>query len=167
MDDDLDYCSCIGDDIEEIDGQCLKWVFNVNQFFNMFLIVENGFDGGIFEMKMLFEEGEDLKLLVLEIEIFYGCLGSEFFVMYMYVGLNEFDCFYNMGYGLQDVIFFGWSIFGFINCWIICLVFNFLFGFIGSVGIVIFVLIFVVKLVLYLLIYKMFYFQLKMAVLKF
>ena len=166
MDDDPDYCSCTGDDTEEIDGQRLKWVSNANQFFNTSLIAENGFDGGTFETKMLPEEGDDLKLLVSEIEIPYGRSGSESFAMHMYVGPNEFDRLYNMGHGLQDVIPFGWSIFGSINRWIIRPVFNFLSSFIGSAGIVILVLTFVVKLVLYPLTYKMLYSQSKMAALK-
>jgi YidC/Oxa1 family membrane protein insertase len=77
----------------------------------------------------------------------------------MYVGPNEFDRLYNMGHGLQDVIPFGWSIFGSINRWIIRPVFNFLSSFIGSAGIVILVLTFVVKLVLFPLTYKMLYSQ--------
>jgi YidC/Oxa1 family membrane protein insertase len=166
MDDDPDYCSCTGDDSESIDEQRLKWVSNANQFFNTSIIAENGFEGGTFETKMLPEEGKDLKLLVSEINIPFSQSGTETFAMHMYVGPNEFDRLYNMGYGLQDVIPFGWSIFGSINRWIIRPVFNFLSSFIGSAGIVILVLTFLVKLVLFPLTYKMLYSQSKMAALK-
>ncbi|MEQ8705786.1 MAG: membrane protein insertase YidC [Phaeodactylibacter sp.] len=166
MEDDPDYCSCTGDDTEELEGQRLKWVSNANQFFNTSIVAENGFDGGTFETKMLPEEAADLKLLVSEMEIPYGRSASETFAMHMYVGPNEFDRLYNMGHGLQDVIPFGWSIFGSINRWIIRPVFNFLSGFIGSAGIVILLLTFVVKLVLYPLTYKMLYSQSKMSALK-
>lgn len=166
MDDDPDYCSCTGDDSEVIDDQRLKWVSNANQFFNTSIIAENGFEGGTFETKMLPEEAKDLKLLVSEISIPFSRSGTETFAMHMYVGPNEFDRLYNMGYGLQDVIPFGWSIFGSINRWIIRPVFNFLSSFIGSAGIVILVLTFLVKLVLFPLTYKMLYSQSKMAALK-
>ena len=166
LEEDPDYCSCTGDDTEEIDEQRLKWVSNANQFFNTSIIAENGFNGGVFETKMLPEEAEDLKLLVSQIDIPFSRSGSESFAMHMYVGPNEFDRLYEMGHGLQNVIPFGWSIFGTINRWIIRPVFNFLSSFIGSAGLVILVLTFLVKLVLYPLTYKMLYSQSKMAALK-
>ena len=67
---------------------------------------------------------------------------------------------------LEDVIPYGWSIFGTINRWVIRPIFTFLSGFIGSKGIVILLLTLIVKLVLYPLTYKMLYSQSKMAALK-
>jgi YidC/Oxa1 family membrane protein insertase len=70
------------------------------------------------------------------------------------------------GPDLEDIIPFGWSIFGTVNRWVIRPIFSFLSSFIGSAGIVILVLTFLVKLALYPLTYKMLYSQNKMAALK-
>jgi len=166
VEDDPDYCSCTSDDVEDIDNQRIKWVSNANQFFNTSLIAEESFGNAKLETKMLPEDGEDLKLLVSNIEVPYQHSSSETVHMHMYVGPNEFDRLYDMGHSLQDVIPFGWSIFGSINRWIIRPMFKFLSSFIGSAGIVILVLTFIVKLALFPLTYRMLYSQSKMAALK-
>lgn len=163
---DPDYCSCTSDDTEELGDEQIKWISNANQFFNSTLIAEEGFLGATVETRMLPEEAADLKLLVSEIGVPYNRGSSESFAMHMYVGPNEFDRLYAMGDGLQNIIPFGWSIFGTINRWVIRPIFDFLSGFIGSAGIVILVLTFIVKLALYPLTYKMLYSQSKMAALK-
>ena len=71
-----------------------------------------------------------------------------------------------MGDNLEDVIPFGWSIFGTVNRWIIRPIFNFLATFIGNKGIVILFLTLIVKLSLYPLTYRMLYSQSKMGALK-
>lgn len=166
VDNGTDYCSCTSDDVEEINNKRIKWVSNANQFFNSSLIAEESFTRGTMKTKMLPEDAENLKLLVTEIFIPYGRSSSEHFDMHMYIGPNEFDRLYRMGHDLQDIIPFGWSIFGSINRWIIRPIFGFLSTFIGQAGIVILALTFVVKLVLYPLTYKMLYSQSKMAALK-
>ena len=165
-DDDPDYCSCTGDDKEEVDDERIKWVSNANQFFNSSLIADDAFESGTLETKMLPEEAEDLKLLVSNVNIPYAHGASESFGMNLYVGPNEFDRLSEIGDGLQYIIPFGWSIFGSINRWIIRPLFGFLSGFIGSKGIVILVLTVIVKLLLYPLTYRMLYSQSKMGALK-
>jgi YidC/Oxa1 family membrane protein insertase len=166
VEDDPDYCSCTSDDVEDIDEQRIKWVSNANQFFNSSLIAEDAFSQARLETKMLPEEGDDLKLLVSDIAVPYQHSSQETFNMHMYIGPNEFNRLYAMGYSLQDIIPFGWSIFGTINRWVIRPIFNFLSSFIGSAGIVILVLTFIVKLALFPLTYRMLYSQSKMAALK-
>nr|HQU61132.1 YidC/Oxa1 family insertase periplasmic-domain containing protein [Saprospiraceae bacterium] len=163
---DPDYCSCTGDDLEEITNKRIKWVSNANQFFNSSLIAEEPFNSATLETKMLPEDAKDLKLLVSKIGLPYQHSPSEAFAMSFYVGPNEFDRLYNMGYDLQDVIPFGRSIFGTINRWVIRPIFNFLSSFIGSKGIVILFLTLIVKLLLYPLTYRMLYSQSKMGALK-
>ena len=86
--------------------------------------------------------------------------------MQMYIGPNDFNRLRAADMQLEDVIEFGWGIFGTINRWIIRPVFNFLSGYVGSAGIVILLLTFLIKLVLYPLTYKMLYSQAKMGALK-
>lgn len=165
-DEDPDYCSCTSDDVEEVDNKRVKWVSNANQFFNSSLLANEAFGSAVLETKMLPEDADNLKLLVSRINLPYNHGQDEAFGMSFYIGPNEFDRLYNMGYELQDVIPFGRSLFGTINRWVIRPLFNFLSSFIGSKGIVILFLTLIVKLLLYPLTYRMLYSQSKMGALK-
>lgn len=165
-DEDPDYCSCTSDDTEELKNARVKWVSNANQFFNSSLIADDAFNAAVLETRMLPEDAEDLKLLVSEISLPYSHGQSESFAMDFYVGPNEFERLSALGNSMQDVIPFGWSIFGTINRWVIRPLFNFLSTFIGSKGIVILFLTLIVKLLLYPLTYRMLYSQSKMGALK-
>lgn len=162
-DDDVDYCSCTGDDTEDIEER-IRWVSHSNQFFNSTLMAkETPFYSGKFATIGEEEDSQDLKQINSEISI---PLGEEKFSMAMYVGPNEFNRLRAYGTYLEDVIPFGSSFLGTINRWVIRPAFNFLSGFIGSAGIVILMLTFLIKLVLYPLTYKMIRSQAKMGLLK-
>jgi YidC/Oxa1 family membrane protein insertase len=163
LEEDPDYCSCTGDDKESIEKP-IKWTSHSNQFFNSSLIAEKTFQNGTFETILMGEDSDDLKEVTSTMDI--ALEGSNPFEMSMYVGPNEFNRLREIGYNLEDVIPFGWSIFGTINRWIIRPIFNFLSQFIGSRGIVILFLTLIVKAALYPLTYRMIYSQSKMAALK-
>ncbi len=164
--DDVDYCSCTSDDVEELNDQPLKWVSHAQQFFNSSLIADNTFSAGVLRTEMLTEEDEDLKVLQADLAIPFGRGPSETFGMSLYVGPNEFERLQAIGHDLTDIISFGQSIFGSINRWVIRPTFNFLNSFIGNVGISILILTLVVKLLLFPLTYKMLYSQSKMQAMK-
>jgi YidC/Oxa1 family membrane protein insertase len=161
----VDYCSCRSDDEEEL-NKPVKWVSHAHQFFNSSLIADESFASAELEVKMMEEESEDLKKTVSRIKIPIARLADEKIGMHMYIGPNEFKRLASYDLDLEDVIPFGWSIFGTINRWIIRPIFGFLSSFIGSAGIVILVLTFIVKAALYPLTYKMLYSQSKMGALK-
>lgn len=161
-----DYCKCTSSDTEDTQGKNVKWIAHANQFFNSTIHADEQFGEAFLEAEMLDEDAPDLKKLYSEVKIPFNHGSSETFGMQMYVGPNEFDRLYAMGDDLEDIIPFGWSIFGGINRWIIRPIFSFLSGFIGSKGIVILILTLIVKLVLYPLTYKMLYSQSKMGALK-
>ncbi len=156
------YCSCTSDDEENI-AEKVKWVSNSNQFFNSTLMAESAFSSADLTTQILDEKESDLKKITSSIKIPVNTGGVQ---MSFYNGPNEFDRLSKFGSSLEDVVPFGWSIFGTINRWIIRPLFNFLSGFIGSKGVVILVLTFIVKLVLYPFTYKMIHSQSKMAILK-
>lgn len=162
----VDYCSCTSDDVEELNEQRIKWISHSNQFFNSTLIAKESFASGVLETQVLGEEDDDLKKLISSLKIPYSRSSSEKFGMEFYVGPNEFDRLRLVGNDLEDIVPFGWSIFGTVNRWIVRPLFSFLSSFIGSKGIVILVLTFMVKLVLYPLTYRMLYSQSKMGALK-
>lgn len=164
--DGVDYCSCTSDDVEKLDNQPIKWISHSNQFFNSSLIAKESFKSAVLETALVGDDNEDLKKLKSELSIPYGHSSSETFGMEFYIGPNEFDRLRAVGHDLEDIVPFGWSIFGTVNRWIVRPLFNFLSSFIGSKGIVILFLTLLVKLVLYPLTYKMLYSQSKMGALK-
>jgi len=165
---DVDYCSCTKDDEEQLAETRLKWIAHTNQFFNASLFAgEEGFRQAELRNVLVEEESENLKKMVSRVAIpMEAASAGEGYAMQWYIGPNEFKRLRQVGYGLEEVIPFGWSIFGTINRWIIRPLFDFLLRFIGSAGIVILVLTFLVKLALYPLTYRMLYSQSKMGALK-
>ena len=163
-DDDPTYLSATGDSEEELNNP-VKWIAHSNQFFNSALIAAASFDKAKVSSTALAEDSESIKIMASQIEIpLEGSTAS--FKMKFYNGPNEFERLRTYGDAFEDVIPFGWSIFGTINRWIIRPIFNLLSGFVGSKGIVILLLTVLVKLVLYPLTYKMLYSQSKMGALK-
>jgi YidC/Oxa1 family membrane protein insertase len=160
---DISYCSCTKDSEEDADGERLQWVSQTNQFFNTTLIAKEGFSKGEMQHRLLSEEDTNLKKMIADIQI---PLNASSYDMQIYSGPNEFQRLREVGYQLEEVIPYGWSIFGTINRWVIRPIFNFLSGFIGNMGIVILMLTLLVKLALYPLTYRMLYSQSKMAALK-
>ncbi|MDX1666502.1 MAG: membrane protein insertase YidC [Saprospiraceae bacterium] len=165
--DDMDYCSCRSDDIEELDEQRVKWVSNANQFFASSLLADKrSFNSAYLETQMLDPEAEDLKKLQTRLQVPFEGRENEQFDMTLYVGPNEFDRLLALGYDMEYIIPYGSSIFGTINRWVIRPLFNFLSTFIGGKGIVILALTVIVKLLLFPLTYRMLYSQSKMGALK-
>jgi YidC/Oxa1 family membrane protein insertase len=165
VDDDADYCSCTGDDEQELENR-VKWIAQSNQFFNSSLIADASFGTAKVATVMLDEESENLKRLNSSIMVPLGVDNGNSFSMKWYIGPNEFTRLRSYGNNLEDIIPYGWSFFGTINRWVIRPLFNFLSGFIGNMGIVILLLTLLVKMALYPLTYKMLHSQSKMAALK-
>jgi YidC/Oxa1 family membrane protein insertase len=163
---DPSYCSQSSDDQEVLTELPIKWISNSNQFFNSTLIAENQFSSAVVEAKTLDESLDDLKLLTSSIDLPYQGLREESIKMKWYIGPNEFELLKAHGHDMEDIVPFGWSVFGTINRWVIRPIFNFLSTFIGSKGIVILLLTLVVKSLVYPLTYKMLYSQSKMGALK-
>lgn len=169
MDEGTDYCSCTSSDVEETDAETrLKWVAGSQQFFTSALIADNGFAPGATLSTEAYDldTSEDLKKVSASLSIPVGGSNSEIVGMQLYVGPNEYDRLQDIGYGMSDVISFGWSFFGTINRWVIRPLFDFLSSFIGNMGVAILVLTLIVKLLVFPLTYKMLVSNVKMQVLK-
>lgn len=160
------YCSMSRNDQEVLTENPVRWISHSNQFFNSTLLAENPFTSAVVGVEMLDENLDELKLLTTSIDIPYQGLPMEQINMKWYIGPNEFELLQANGYDMEDVVPFGWSVFGTINRWIIRPIFSFLSQFIGSKGIVILLLTLIVKSLVYPLTYKMLYSQSKMAALK-
>jgi YidC/Oxa1 family membrane protein insertase len=167
-DDDYDYCSCTGDDKEELDSDPVQWMAHSNQFFASVLMAKDRpFKGGVFETKVVdrdkLKDSPDLKTLHSQLQV---PADQESFAMEMYVGPKDYEILAEYGEEVKYIVPFGTSIIGTANRWVIRPLFNFLSGLIGTKGIVILLLTLIVKMALYPLTYKMLHSQQKMAALK-
>ncbi len=166
IDDSPTYCSLTGNDTEDTKDKPVKWVTHANQFFAASIIADESFQTGVMDVQVLEEDDPDLKRLETVVQLPFDHSRSEAFDMNLYLGPKEFSRLRAMGDNLEDVIPFGWSIFGTINRWVVRPVFDFLSRFIGNKGIVILLLTLIIKLCLYPLTYRMLYSQSKMGALK-
>jgi len=163
--DDVDNCSCTGDDVEESENKKLDWVSHNNQFFNSTIMSATGFTNARNETVRLDESEPDLKKYITDVQIPADQPGEATLDLDWYIGPNEYARLKAYDNDLEYVIPYGSSIFGTINRYIIRPIFNILNGWIGVVlGILL--LTFIVKLVLYPLSYKMYKSQAKMRALK-
>ncbi|MCB0689874.1 MAG: membrane protein insertase YidC, partial [Saprospiraceae bacterium] len=163
---DPSYCSQSRDDQEVLTELPVKWISHSNQFFNSTLLAEDQFDAAVVETKMLDEKADNLKLLTSIINIPYATQSSQTVKMKWYIGPNEFERLKAQGFDMEDIVPFGWSVFGTINRWVIRPIFSFLSNFFSNKGLVILLLTLVVKSLVYPLTYKMLYSQSKMGALK-
>ncbi len=166
VDDSPTYLSLTRNDTDNTEDTPVKWVAHANQFFTTSLIADDSFQTGLMDVQGMEEEDADLKRLETRLLLPYSHDRSESVDMTFYLGPKEFSRLRAMGDNLEDVIPFGWSIFGTINRWVVRPIFNFLSTFIGNKGVVILFLTLIVKLSLFPLTYRMLYSQSKMAALK-
>ena len=165
VDENVDYVAASGDATEVSHGR-VEWVSNTNQFFNSSLVAKQQlFNSATMASRTEAEESTNLKVLDTRLTIPMNANASTASYTF-YVGPNEFERLQAVGSDLEDIIPFGWSLFGTVNRWIVRPIFSFLSSFIGSAGLVIFTLTLLIKLALYPLTYKMLRSQAKMQALK-
>ena len=158
------YASYTSSDEEDLAGD-VKWVAHSNQFFNTSLIANQAFSSAHLEVTTLDEDNPDLKKLHSRLTLPNGP-GSNHFRMQMYTGPNDYKKLKEVGHELEDIIPFGWSIFGTINRRVIRPLFVLLDNLLGSKGVAILLLTFLVKMALYPITYRMLYSQAKTQALK-
>lgn len=165
VDDDPDHCNCRKSDTETSEKP-IKWVSHAAQFFNASLIANEQFKAAEIATENLTEEDPALKKLVSNIAIAYDGSTDLNMGMKFYIGPNEYNRLREYDMQLEEIIPFGWSIFGWVNRHIVRRLFNFFAGFLPNYGLVILGLTVLIKLVLYPLTFKMLRSQAKMAALK-
>lgn len=159
------YCSCTSSDVRDGKKQ-IEWLSNSNQFFNSSLIPSQPFSSGKFETEMAPDNSNILKTLRSNVSFPSGYVDGKKFEMKLYVGPNEYNRLHALGNNLEDVISYGWSVFGTINKYLIRPLFSFLNNILGSKGIIIILMTLLVKLLVFPLSYKMLQSQAKMMALK-
>ena len=144
----------------------IKWVSFKQQFFNSTLIAQTEFlkDGSFVKMSGRPNSKTVVKAVNTDLGIPYTHMPSEKFGMKFYFGPNDYKTLSGYGDELEQLIPTGWSIFSYINKWMVIPLFDFL----GSMnmGVVILILTLIVKIVLLPIAYKTYMSGARMRVLK-
>ncbi len=161
-----DNISPLKSEEKELNDADIKWVSFKQQFFNATIIADNEFlKGGSFvKLGERPNSATVVKAVATELGIPYKHLPNEKFGFKFYFGPNHYNTLKEYGNELEKIVPTGWSIFSYINKWMVIPLFNNL----GSInmGIVILILTLIVKIVLLPIAYKTYMSGARMRVLK-
>jgi YidC/Oxa1 family membrane protein insertase len=161
-----DYINPLKDEQKDINEADVKWVCFKQQFFNSSIIADNLFSksGSIVRLSQRPNSNQVVKSVATELGIPYNHTANEKFGWKFYFGPNHFNTLKAYDFELEKIIPTGWSIFSYINKWMVIPLFNGL----GSLnmGIVILILTIIVKILLLPIAYKTYMSGARMRVLK-
>ncbi|NBQ47278.1 MAG: membrane protein insertase YidC [Sphingobacteriia bacterium] len=154
------------DEEKELSDADVKWISFKQQFFNASIIADSKFTkaGSFVHQGQRPESDKVATQNSAELGIPYNHSADEQFKYSFYLGPNHFYTLKKYDVGLEEIIPMGWSVFSYINKWMVVPLFNWL-SFL-NMGIVILILTIVVKIVLLPIAYKTYMSGAKMRVLK-
>ena len=163
---DPDYINPIKDEQKEINEADIKWVCFKQQFFNSSIIADNFFNKGGSFVKSGQRPNSDtiVKGVSTELGIPYNHSPNEKFSFKFYFGPNHYHTLVKYGYELEKIVPTGWSVFSYINKWMVIPLFNSLSSI--NMGFVILILTVILKIVLLPIAYKTYMSGARMRVLK-
>lgn len=144
----------------------IKWVSFKQQFFNSTLIAQTEFlkDGSFVKMAGRPNSATVVKAVNTDLGIPFTHMPSEKFGMKFYFGPNDYKTLKGYGDDLEQIIPTGWSIFSYINKWLVIPIFDLLGNM--NMGVVILILTLIVKILLLPIAYKTYMSGARMRVLK-
>ena len=154
------------DEEKELNDADIKWICFKQQFFNATIIADNEFlKGGSFvKLGQRPDHPSVVKAVATELGVPYKHLPNEKFGFKFYFGPNHYNTLKAYNYELEQIIPTGWSVFSFINKWMVIPLFNGLNGL--NMGLVILILTIIVKVLLLPIAYKTYMSGARMRVLK-
>lgn len=154
------------DDEKELSDADVKWVTFKQQFFNASIIADTKFNkaGSFVHQGQRPESDNVVTHASTELGVPYKHAADEQFKFNFYFGPNHYYTLKKYDVGLEEIIPMGWSIFSYINKWMVVPLFNWL-SFM-NMGLVILILTIIVKIVLLPIAYKTYMSGAKMRVLK-
>jgi YidC/Oxa1 family membrane protein insertase len=162
-----DYLSETGDDDDIIDDEKLQWVAFKQHFFSAILIANGTFNQGVsLESKPFEEEITDFTQFYKAEFPIDPSASSTVFSAQLYMGPNDYKVLKEYGMELDKVINLGWGIFGWVNKYVVIIIFDWLETTGLSYGINILILTIIIKLVLSPLTFKNYLSSAKMRVIK-
>ena len=163
-----DYINPTKDEEKELNDDDVKWICFKQQFFNSSIVADQLFNkaGSFIKLSQRPDSKETVKAVKAELGIPYAHQSNEKFGFTYYFGPNHYNTLKAYGAGLEEIIPTGWSIFSYINKWLVIPLFNWniLSGL--GMGMIILILTLVVKVVLLPIAYKTYMSGAKMRVLK-
>lgn len=166
VENDVDYINPQKDELKELRDADIKWVSYKQQFFNATIIADKVFNkGGSFvKLGQRPESPSVVKSVNGELGIPFAHQPNEKFDYQFYFGPNHYYTLKAYNLELENIIPMGWSIFSYINKWLVVPLFNWL-DFL-NMGLVILILTIIVKIVLLPIAYRTYMSGAKMRVLK-
>lgn len=144
----------------------IKWLCFKQQFFNSTLIADSEFqkEGSVIVTSQNDKSIKYVKSIQAQLSIPFNHSSSEKFGMAYYFGPTQYSVLKNYDLDIEKIIPLGWSIFSYINKWMIIPLFD-LFSGLNS-GIVILIITLIIKTLLFPVAYKTYMSSAKMRVLK-
>ncbi len=172
--DDVEYLSESKDDEKKLSNK-IQWIAFKDQFFSTVLVANQSFTSTALESKIS-NNVDYLKEYKAEASVVFDPTGktstalSYLFIPNKYQTLKKYDKLYESEVGdnmqIRRLLPMGWSLFRWINEYLIIPIFNFFGKYISNYGIVIFLLTLVVKILIFPFTYKSYISSAKMRVLK-
>jgi YidC/Oxa1 family membrane protein insertase len=167
MEDEADYVSETSYEKEDLEAT-IQWVAFKQQFFSTALVSTGGFskEGASVETSEL-DDPRYTKGLSATLGLSFPSSADPSIPFSIYLGPNHFQTLKGYEIGLEDQIDLGWTIFGWVNQYLVIPIFNFLESNSGlSYGIIILILTVFIKLLLFPLTWKNYLSSARMRVLK-
>ena len=162
----VDYINARKSEEKLLNEQPIKWLCFKQHFFNSTLIADTEFmkDGSFVKTSENPSSKQYVKTITSELGIPFNHSSSEKFGMAFYFGPTQYNTLKSYDMDLEEIIPLGWSIFSYINKWMIIPLFDLLSNL--NSGIVILILTLILKTLLFPIAYKTYMSSSKMRVLK-
>jgi len=163
----VDYINARKSEEKTFSESNIKWLSFKQQYFNSTLIAKkDNFlkEGSFVKTSENTASADIVKTITSQLSIPYKHNGSETFGMQFYFGPNQYKTLKNYDFDLQKIVPTGWSVFSYINKWMVIPLFNSLSSL--NSGLIILILTLILKTLLFPIAYKTYMSGAKMRVLK-
>lgn len=162
----VDYINARKSEEKILNEADIKWVCFKQHFFNSTLIADSEFlkEGSFVKTSENPASKDIVKTITTEVGIPFKHTSSEKFGMAFYFGPTKYKSLKAYDLDLEEIIPLGWSVFSYINKWMIIPLFSLLSG--VNSGIIILILTLILKTLLFPIAYKTYMSSSKMRVLK-
>jgi YidC/Oxa1 family membrane protein insertase len=162
----VDYINARKSEEKSLNEDNIKWICFKQHFFNSSLIADTEFlkNGSFIKTSENPSDSNIVKTITAEVAIPFKHSSAEKFSMAFYFGPNQFQTLKAYNLDLEEIIPLGWSVFSYINKWMIIPLFNLLSDL--NSGIIILILTLILKTLLFPIAYKTYMSSSKMRVLK-
>jgi YidC/Oxa1 family membrane protein insertase len=161
------YCTCASDANEKIEKN-IQWISNAQQFFNSSLMFNGNLKPRSADLNTVMSAKEAAHLKELNSSISFPLADQENmeYKMQFFIGPNDHNLLSKLDNGLEQIIPFGWSIFGAISRYVIRPMFNAFIYIVPNYGLVIILLTLLLRVLLFPLQFNMLKSGVKMSILR-